>query len=117
MINWQNKMKQSLFYLIVCIGLTGLPAALHAQKNPQNLISGNFQNLTIREFTEEVEQQTHYFFYYDITQFDSFRITLNVDREPLGTVMGLVFKNTAFNFSIGPDNEVFLTKRSEEHTS
>ena len=49
---------------------------LRAQKDPQNLISGTFNDLTIQEFTEEIEQQTNYYFYYDISLFDSLELTI-----------------------------------------
>ena len=62
-----------LFWLAACL------PSLHAQKNQQNLISGDFKNLTIKEFTKQLEQQTIYFFYYDISLFDSIRLVLNVN--------------------------------------
>ena len=92
-----------LFWLAVCL------PSLHAQKNPQNLISGDFKNLTIKEFTKQLEQQTIYFFYYDIRLFDSLRFTLSADREPLSIVMDRAFSKTDFTWSVGRHDEVFLT--------
>jgi len=83
--------------------------SLHAQKNPQNLISGDFKDLTIQDFTKQLEQQTSYFFYYDISLFDSLRITLSADREPLSVVMDRAFSKTDFTWSVGRHDEVFLT--------
>src|SRR6185295_4743352 len=83
---------------------------LEAQKNAKNLISGTFRHLSIREFTEEIEKQTSYFFYYDITLFDSLQITLTVHEESLNSVLSRAFQNTDFNYTLGPDNEVYLTK-------
>ncbi len=93
-----------LFWLVICL------PALHAQKNPQNLISGEFKDLTIQDFTKQVEQQTAYFFYYDISLFDSIRFTLSADHEPLSIVMDRAFSKTDFTWSVGRNNEVFLTR-------
>ncbi len=79
-----------LFWLAVCL------PSLYAQKNPQNLISGEFRDLTIQDFTKQLEQQTTYFFYYDISLFDSIRFTLKADREPLSIVIGQGFFQNRF---------------------
>ena len=83
---------------------------LHAQKNAQNLISGTFHDQTISEFTEEIESQTDYFFYFDISLFDSLRINVVANKDPLSIVLDQAFAKTDFKYSIGPHNEVFLTK-------
>jgi hypothetical protein len=93
-----------LFWLAVCL------PSLHAQKNPQNLIKGEFNELSIQDFTKQLEQQTNYFFYYDINLFDSIRFTLKADREPLSIVLDRAFSKTDFTWSVGRHNEVFLTR-------
>ena len=93
-----------LFWLAICL------PSLHAQKNPQNLISGDFKDLTIQDFTKQLEQQTTYFFYYDISLFDSMRFTLSADHEPLSIVMDRAFSKTDFTWSVGRHDEVFLTR-------
>src|SRR5882757_4310467 len=110
MIKSRNSMHQPIKFLVVlfCLGL--FHVSLRAQKNPQNLISGNFKDLSIQDFTKELEQQTTYYFYYDISLFDSIRFTLTVDRETLSTILNRAFSKTEFTWSIGPHNEVFLTK-------
>jgi hypothetical protein len=109
MTKLQNSMNYARLLLIVfSLGLFNLQ--IHAQKNAQNLITGDFKNLSIREFTGQLEQQTNYFFYYDSASFDSIRFSISVDREPLSRVLDQVFANTDFNYSIGLHSEVFLTK-------
>src|SRR5450631_90444 len=104
-------------FLLLMFSMGFFCPELHAQKNPLNLISGTFHDLTIQEFTEEIEQQTNYFFYYDITLFDSLRITMTVNKEPLSAVLDQAFEKTDFNYSIGPHNEVYLTKVSIVQTN
>ncbi len=90
--------------------MPGFYRDLFAQVVPKNLISGNYHELTIAEFTRDIERQTDYYFYYNIAEFDSLRITLSADRETLPSVLERAFLKTDFNFSIGPGNEVFLTR-------
>ncbi len=97
-----------LFLLLIFLAVCRPDAS--AQKNPQNLVSGNFKQLTIGEFVQEVESQTSYYFYYDITKFDSLRITLSVSREPLVKVLELAFGKTDFNYAIDRHLRVFLTR-------
>ncbi len=85
-------------------------SGLRAQKNPLNLITGTFHDQTIKEFTEEIESQTNYYFYFDISLFDSLRVNLVANKDPLSSVMDQAFAKTDFKYSVGPHNEVFLTK-------
>ena len=94
--------------LIVCLGV--LCPQSQAQEHKHNLISGNFEHLTIRAFTGELEKQTGYYFYYDSATFDSLRITLTAHHESLDSVLSRAFQNTDFNYSVGLDNEVYLTR-------
>ena len=96
-----------LFWLAVYI------PSLHAQKNPQNLISGEFKDLTIQDFTKHLEQQTTYFFYYDISLFDSILFTLSADHEPLtiGTGQGF-FQNDFRGFDWSGTMKYYLTRET-----
>ena len=52
-----------------------------------NLISGNFHEITFHEFVEKVEAQTDFHFYYDASQFDSLTITIAVSKAHLQAVL------------------------------
>jgi len=103
-------MKFLFRFLLISFCLGYFHPHLLAQRNAQDLITGDFKDLSIRDFTSELEQQTHYFFYYDSALFDSIRFTISADRQPLSDVLDQVFAKTGFNYSIGPHNEVFLTR-------
>jgi hypothetical protein len=106
------KSKYTLRCLLL-VFITGfLSPSAHAQKNAQNLISVTFHDATIQEFVEEIEAQTDYFFYYDISLFDSLRFNFTINKEPLSSVMDRAFANTSFNYAVGPHDEVFLTKEA-----
>jgi hypothetical protein len=109
-------MKNTVPFLFFVIGMLSFCPVLYAQRNPQNLISGDFRDLKIKEFTEEIESQTDYFFYYDISLFDSLRISISVSQQPLSSVLEKAFQKTDFNYSIGPHHEVFLTREAVVQT-
>lgn len=103
-------MKSILSLVLLIVAMSFFSPDLHAQKNAQNLISGTFHDQTISEFTGEIESQTDYFFYFDISLFDSLRINVVANKDPLSIVLDQAFAKTDFKYSIGPHNEVFLTK-------
>ncbi|MDP4211378.1 MAG: TonB-dependent receptor [Bacteroidota bacterium] len=110
-------MKPGILYYVLFFFLVGLSFEVSAQKNPQNLITGNFHDLTIEQFTQELESQTGYYFYYDISQFDSFRVNMYVEKAPLSTVMERAFSNTDFHFAIDRHMQVFLTSKAIVQTN
>src|SRR5271154_6299661 len=105
-------LKYSLRGLLLVFISGFLSPSTHAQKNAQNLITVTFHDATIQEFVEEIEAQTDYFFYYDISLFDSLRFNFTANKEPLSSVMDRAFANTSFNYAVGPHDEVFLTKEA-----
>ncbi|MDP4251965.1 MAG: TonB-dependent receptor [Bacteroidota bacterium] len=110
-------MKPGILSYVLFFFLVGLSFEVSAQKNPQNLITGNFHDLTIEQFTQELESQTGYYFYYDISQFDSFRVNMYVEKAPLSTVMERAFSNTDFHFAIDRHMQVFLTSKAIVQTN
>lgn len=88
-----------------------------AAQDQRKLVSANFNNVDITVLTRELEQQTGYFFFYDIAVFDSARFNLSVTSETLQRTLEIAFQNTDFRFAI-PDaqKQVFLTKGVEIKT-
>lgn len=80
-----------------------------AQQNTGKLISGDFNKASIGQFVNDIEAKTSYHFYYDITEFDSLKITLQVNNKPLDVVLDMAFNNTDFHYAID-QNKIFLTK-------
>lgn len=99
-----------VFQIVFCLSAV-------AQKNSQNLITGNYTDMSVGEFTKAIEKQTDYFFYYDESQFDSFRISININQESLGTVLETVFAKTDYFFSIDREDHVFLTSKVSIRTN
>lgn len=103
-------MKKWLFIFFLFI--TGVALA---QKPP--LISGKFENLPAKNFFQQIEEKTPYFFYYDSTQLDSVFVTVNAENISLEDVLKQAFQNTDIQFSIDEQNRVFVTRKIQLITS
>lgn len=86
-----------------------------AQKN--DLVSGEFNNVSVDSFLLQIEKNTAYHFFYDLKQLDSIRIVLSVKDEPLHDVLKKAFANTDVQFSIDARNRVFITRKVQLITS
>src|ERR1700712_3768111 len=80
-----------------------------AQQAPTKLFSENLQQATISQMVNELESKSNYHFYYDPILFDSLKVTLQVSRKPLESLLDLAFKNTDYYYAIS-QNLVFLTR-------
>jgi hypothetical protein len=90
---------------------------LHAAAQDQRKVSANFNNADITVLARELEQQTGFYFFYDVVQFDSARFNVSVTNETLQKTLELAFQHTDFRFSILEEQkQVFLTKGIEIKT-
>jgi hypothetical protein len=100
-----NRGIRTLFLLALSLfSLNGL-----AQQK-DNLITGNFQNVSFNEFARKVEAQTDYHFYYEAKQFDSTTITISVTNAHLPSILDKIFNGTQWRYVIDKDNNVFITQ-------
>jgi hypothetical protein len=86
-----------------------------AQDGEKKLISVNFQQAKIEQFVSDLESKTGYHFYYNQTQFDSLKVTVQATDKPLETILYMVFNKTDFHFAVS-GQQVFLTKGHEIRT-
>lgn len=87
-----------------------------AQDQPKR-VSANFNNVDITVLAQELEQQTGYYFFYDVAQFDSARFNFSVVSETLEKTLETAFQNTHFRFAIlESQKQVFLTRGVELKT-
>jgi len=107
MTNYLNNMRKT--YLIGLILWFFLQSALAQQKNVK-LISCNFQQATISQFVTDLESKSSFHFYYDPAQFDSLRVTLQINQQPLESILYAAFKNTDYHYAITSAQQVFITK-------
>ncbi|MGV3588824.1 MAG: TonB-dependent receptor [Adhaeribacter sp.] len=97
---------------LLCFGFTG-----QAQTSSTPLITLDIKNATLDKLVQELEAQTHYRFYYQATDFDSLRVSLQVNKKPLADVLTEAFRNTPYNFAIDEQRHVFLLKNQEIKTT
>jgi hypothetical protein len=77
------------------------------------VISVDFKQATIDQVAADLQTKTGYHFYYDVIQFDSLRVTLQLTDKPLETVLNQAFANTNYHFAITGDHDVFLTRERQ----
>ena len=102
-------MKRQIFVWISFILLLTAKDAF-AQESSDNLVTGNFHDVTFTEFVQKIEKQTGFHFYYDPTQFDSISITISVSEAHFSAVLDQVFSNTDWHYTIDKEKQVFITK-------
>lgn len=96
-----------LYLIILCFFISKVSLA---QGTDSRQISVNFQQANIEQIVNDLESKTGYHFYYDPIAFDSLRVTLQINQQPLKTILDNVFKDTRFHYSITAQQEVLLTK-------
>lgn len=105
-------MRKIYLLTICCLFLLQI---VSGQQNPVKLFSLSLQQSPISSLINEIETKSSYHFYYDATQFDSLKVSLQVIDKPLETVLELVLKNTGFHYAITGE-KVFLTKGRQIRT-
>jgi hypothetical protein len=83
---------------------------VNGQEKKDVLISGTFDSLLLVDFFQRIESQTPYYFYYDVAQLDSVKISFSAQNETIQSVLQKAFQNTGLLFSITSDNKVYVTK-------
>jgi hypothetical protein len=73
-------------------------------------ISGDFQGMTFQQFTDAVEKQSDYKFYYKKVWADSIKVRVTGGERPLEQVLDEMFTNTDFHYAIDAGHRVFITK-------
>src|ERR1700755_2960304 len=87
-----------------------------AQQNKTISISVNLQQATIGQFVTELEAKTGYHFYYSSVQFDSLKVSVEVNNKSIETVLDMAFKSTDFHYAVTEQHQVFLTRGREIQT-
>ena len=80
-------------------------------------ITGTFQGYSFKQLTQEIESRTHFHFYYDPREVDSFSINLTANNTSITDLLSGIFRNTAFRFSVSSDGNVFISPRLSIQTT
>ncbi|MFA6946472.1 MAG: TonB-dependent receptor [Pedobacter sp.] len=96
--------------LFICLLITVWHVAAQVKPVP---ISVDFKDVSIQDFVKEIETKSNYHFYYNPAEFDSVRVTLSAKNESVSSILRSAFRNTNFNYTVDPNNNVFLSKGVE----
>src|SRR5918993_107572 len=99
-----------VFLHVITIVLLCCSSKSFAQNDPIVLITGEFKNLNIEQFVQQLEKATGDTYYYNPKDFDSLLINFSVKEKPLADVLALAFENTNYHFAIDNNKQVFITK-------
>ncbi|MVN76621.1 TonB-dependent receptor plug domain-containing protein [Hymenobacter sp. HMF4947] len=99
----------NFYRIILLLGLLGGRLVSHGQQGPPATISGNFQQLPFAEFARQVAATTPYRFYFNPTEVDSVRVTLQATAQPLNVVLRQVLQATPLQFAIDAEHHVYIT--------
>ncbi|MEJ0083377.1 MAG: secretin and TonB N-terminal domain-containing protein [Puia sp.] len=95
----------------LCILVILCLSCFMATAQNQKLISGNFTGYHFPQLVREIEKQTSYHIYYDSTDTDSPRISLNANELTIQQVFDAVFKSTDVHYAVAAGDNVFVSKR------
>jgi TonB dependent receptor/CarboxypepD_reg-like domain/TonB-dependent Receptor Plug Domain len=101
---------------ILLFFFAGFPAKSQ-DSNQGPPVTGDFKQSTIQGFTDTLQQQTGFHFYFDPAQFDSISITVTAQSIPLAKVLELAFAGTNLHYSIDNHKHVFITQTLLVQTS
>jgi hypothetical protein len=93
---------------ITCFGL--LTDRCFAQDKPSAALTLDLHQVRYIDLLKEMEKQTGYRFFYDTADFDTTRIDVNVQAQPLSVVLQSVFSGTGISFSVDRFHHVFIGK-------
>ncbi|HVM86723.1 MAG TPA: TonB-dependent receptor [Puia sp.] len=99
-----------LYYILLISGFhLQMTNTTYAQS--QKSITLHFENRLFQEFVQAVEAQADFHFYYNPSQLDSFRITINILNKSLKEILDSIFRDTDFHYAVDDDNNVFVLKQ------
>ena len=97
-------------YTVAFLLFLSLRALTGYGQQPDKLVSGNFVRVPFEQFATQLEAQTATRIYFDPAAVDSLFVTLQVQQQPLRSVLQQALQNTLFRFAIDEDSHVFITK-------
>ena len=97
--------KNLILGLLLLAGLTartqdtgGKPVTVHLKDTAYEVV------------LKELEKQSGYRFYYDTTDLDTVKISLDVDQQPLTKALDQLFAGTGMSYSFDRSQHLFITR-------
>ncbi len=96
------------FFIVIFFGLTS--GRCVAQEAQPVAVTLDLHQVTYTDFLQALEKQTGYRFFYDTADFDSTRIDVSVQAQPLSHVLQSAFSGTGISFSVDRFHHVFVAR-------
>jgi hypothetical protein len=96
----------------VCVSVSAF-----GQKSDTTGITAAFNRVSIVQFTNVLEKQTGYRFYYDGSQFDTIIFNFSVTGRSLSEILETGLAATEFEFAIDDNKRVFITRGQPVYTT
>ncbi len=93
---------KKLLLIIFCI-------ACCLKASSQTLFNIDADSMRFKDFTQLIESNSSYFFYYDTAQVNKVSVTIHAKAQSLEEILEKIFANTELRFAIDSDNHVFVT--------
>ncbi len=89
---------------------------LLAQQSELPVISGEYRNLPLKDFIDEIEKKTGFYTYYNLHEIDTVIVDIVASNEPVDEVLATALRNTGLNYAI-LDKNIFVTRRMKIQTA
>src|ERR1700722_11972042 len=96
------------FLALVCFGLTAGQCSAQGTTSPA--VTLDLHQVSYRDFLQALEKQTNFRFFYDTAEFDTTKIDVNVQAQPLFSVLNNVFSGTGMSYSADRYHHIFIAK-------
>ncbi len=74
------------------------------------LVTLKTENISITDLVKLLEKQSGYYFYYDLQQLDTLKVTVDCVNQSFLSVLNQVFSKTPFVYEIDNEKHVFISK-------
>ncbi|WP_460622662.1 carboxypeptidase-like regulatory domain-containing protein [Hymenobacter tenuis] len=86
-------------------------------QTPEPSVSGTFQGLSLEQFVRQLQAQTSYRFFFDSTAVRGVSVTMQVQAQPLSSVLRQALAPTGLHFAIDEEHNVFISARGVVSTN
>lgn len=104
-----------LFYKYILIFTLAVCGNATFAQQKEILVSGEFRNIRAKEFIADLQQKTGLTFYYDTTGFDTLKIDITAQQQPIIKLLEAAIGDSIYKYTLY-NNFLFITKGSEIET-
>jgi hypothetical protein len=95
-------------YRLALVLVCGSGALRAAAQSTEPLVSGRFEGLSLGQFARQLEAQTSYRFFFDSAAVRGVAVTVQVQQQPLGSVLQQALAPSGLRFAVDEEHNVFI---------